>query len=941
METTKVLSGTWVGAMLAALLTPAALEAQPCVHAYDVYGAPASGLALVDMPPVRIVHGVVPGSPPSPALLSVQDCDGDGDLDVYVPWSDVGIPKPAAILFAPACAGAQPTHVGISFCQGVANVSWTAFRPGSGTPVAVKTTSGSGPHSVYFNHPDGIERVEIAGAEICIQQVCFGCRRVFTRPGGVSFRRGDTNGDDGMDIGDAVFLLSHLFQEGEAPGCLDAADVNDDGALDLGDPIRLLGHLFAADTLPPSSLGCQPDTTPDDLDCRNPGACAQGDLPSVEEEAKIFEAKRVPPQVDLPETPTSLTLDLSARGFRTLGSEGALSIREERAAGEEADLTSIGSPGQPDIARRMVNVILPYDADFSTIKIKVGKLERTPVPGGPFHIRPIRPMARFDPEGERVKPEKPAGVDLDADGCDPAVYGKDAFWPESPIEVAGFGAMRQHRYVRLLFSPYQWNPRTGDLIEVGIGDATVTWKRAPVDPDAARIHLSDRAVARCAPEIYLNLMSAQEWNELDEGFEEEGSYRYVIITTRAVERDSTELSNFVAHKESQGLTVAVVSVEAIEYAYPASERADSMRAFLRDKYAEWGIDYVLLIGDPDPYDQYVGASDTVGSVPMKMAWPRGDGLIGYDDGDPDYGYCPTDHYYGDLSGDWDVDGDGYAASDDDYELEIVEIDLGYTVIEWPVVVWGFDFDMEVRVGRIPFDDDDRIDAALGRIIRYQENSSDPSSARSRAFLACSFLDSETDSAYVGRQIHNDILDPNGMTARTFYQAASSFSSTHELTGDALPDEWSSAAAGLVLWVGHGNSQRTRVGYEDHWDGYLIHADDAAGLNSAPSAYVFQASCSNATPEDSDNIAHTMLAEAVQATVAGTRSSYYTQGQTDFGSEDSIGDLAYRYIKWLVKGNSAGESLSRMRSACSPDRGTRRQNLMTYNLYGDPRGGFRY
>jgi hypothetical protein len=58
---------------------------------------------------------------------------------------------------------------------------------------------------------------------------------------------------------------------------------------------------------------------------------------------------------------------------------------------------------------------------------------------------------------------------------------------------------------------------------------------------------------------------------------------------------------------------------------------------------------VLLIGCPDP-DNPHDASDVVGDVPMKMCWPR---VTDYSDFE-----SATDHFFADLTGDWDLDGDG-------------------------------------------------------------------------------------------------------------------------------------------------------------------------------------------------------------------------------------------------------------------------------------------
>ena len=71
-------------------------------------------------------------------------------------------------------------------------------------------------------------------------------------------------------IGDPLAVLRFLFQEGPL-GCETRGDANDDGSLDLGDAIYLLFHLFAAGPPPPPPFEAPgADPTPDGLTCSNP-----------------------------------------------------------------------------------------------------------------------------------------------------------------------------------------------------------------------------------------------------------------------------------------------------------------------------------------------------------------------------------------------------------------------------------------------------------------------------------------------------------------------------------------------------------------------------------------------------------------------------------------------------------------------------------------------
>ena len=58
---------------------------------------------------------------------------------------------------------------------------------------------------------------------------------------------GDANGDLGIDLGDAIYILTWLFRGGEDPRCGELAciDVNSDSGSDLSDAITLLEWLFS------------------------------------------------------------------------------------------------------------------------------------------------------------------------------------------------------------------------------------------------------------------------------------------------------------------------------------------------------------------------------------------------------------------------------------------------------------------------------------------------------------------------------------------------------------------------------------------------------------------------------------------------------------------------------------------------------------------------
>jgi hypothetical protein len=99
-----------------------------------------------------------------------------------------------------------------------------------------------------------------------------------------------------------------------------------------------------------------------------------------------------------------------------------------------------------------------------------------------------------------------------------------------------------------------------------------------------------------------------------------GTYDYVIITTNDIVENSQELDFFIHMKEMNGHSVKIVTESdfgGLTGQYP-NDRADKIRKWLQDNYVGLGIDYVLLIGDPDP-DNFKESGDSIGDIPMRCA----------------------------------------------------------------------------------------------------------------------------------------------------------------------------------------------------------------------------------------------------------------------------------------------------------------------------------
>jgi len=68
-----------------------------------------------------------------------------------------------------------------------------------------------------------------------------------------SFTRGDVNMDGEIDVGDVIYLVNYLFEEGPEPVPWESGDVNCDGVVDIADVVYLINYLFIDGPPPPAS----------------------------------------------------------------------------------------------------------------------------------------------------------------------------------------------------------------------------------------------------------------------------------------------------------------------------------------------------------------------------------------------------------------------------------------------------------------------------------------------------------------------------------------------------------------------------------------------------------------------------------------------------------------------------------------------------------------
>lgn len=612
------------------------------------------------------------------------------------------------------------------------------------------------------------------------------------------------------------------------------------------------------------------------------------------------------------------------------------------------DLHVNGAAGDPAIPIMLVRIVLPPDTVTTNLTVQLGSL-----------VTEAQSVSRLAPiaiarEGMTEVPREDR-VPLQQ-GLNLLYYGQQKFYPQ--VFLQGYEVDEYHGWVilnaRIWVARYNDAARLLQVLRHAVLE--VSYQRDPPLKNARHMTGGVEMVRRLAldqglqqwPDI-LTQYAGLTWADVI-------SYDYLIITAERIyrQRDANGLNDFIRHKQLMGFRPYVETVENIAELYDSGNRQEKIKRYIQWFNQQYGLEYLLLIGNPDFLANNPHALVTDSAVVPMAECIRPCGLR------PDQ-YSYTDGFYGDLQN-WDADGNGIPG-EKWCDLSSPEIPLGRIA-----PVGGY-------VDTVVYDDHtyalartEKLHAVFTRIIRHDREIDQ--AYRARALVAASYLQGKAAGSFAAVMDYAiTCIQRLGLplSASTFYQNGAAYGiadrwfdglphpeATGPLCGDSFLDALASQCFGVVFWTGHGSYQSASIGGDEMSEGEFITNQQIFNGALGGTPLVASSSCANLNTgtqayREADYAKQLCCWANLAATLQyqGAAVAAFSGSATGTANEKDPADVAGGN-KWLQRefltrvcaGLPYGEALRQtlgLSLACNHGKngGYELDNYLRLNLLGDP------
>jgi len=212
------------------------------------------------------------------------------------------------------------------------------------------------------------------------------------------------------------------------------------------------------------------------------------------------------------------------------------------------------------------------------------------------------------------------------------IVGVESLGESVKIEVMGHGFVRGHSLAALRIEADRGSVRLRIHTQDGLATALRQLRPRAVilDTSGQAARTADAGIWKTSERVAIATSSPKGFRPSSYPDLEGSPVRYLVISSSALAADFQVLADW---KTRRGTPAVVRTLDWIEaHARRGSDRAETMRNFLQDAYALWGVDWVLLGGDTDVVPTRFASSNVSSSTSL----------------------VPTDLYFACLDGTWNA-----------------------------------------------------------------------------------------------------------------------------------------------------------------------------------------------------------------------------------------------------------------------------------------------